>query len=530
MRSLSQRDKRPLSVRWWPLVPIGLVGGGTLYAVQVEGLSVLRPALDFTIAIGIINLAVYVWVRVFSRLRGTAQIATIGGVLAIQGALLLILRPDGFAGDGRIVFAWRWTPTPEERLIQFVPEKKETTLVANLADSSKTDSPAFRGADRAGRYRFPELDFNWNDHPPQELWRRPIGRGWSSFAVVGEYCVTQEQRDQYETVVCYELSTGDEVWRHQDETRFNEITSGAGPRATPTIHEGRVYTFGATGILNCIDGADGCVAWSRKIANVKPPLFGYVSSPLVYGQHLFITPGGKAGSLLALDRETGETVWSHGSRKAGYSSPQLFPTRNEDQILVFDATGLHGHDSVTGTTRWSFLWGDNSDDKVNVCQPCILSEPITTGQEDSEEYQMLISSGYGRGSALISVIHRSSGEWTAQSVWHATTLKSKFSDVIVHHQHAYGLDEGILTCISLADGTRRWKNGRYGYGQLILVNDMLMIQTELGRIVMVKADPSQFVEVAALDALSERTWNQPVVAGRFLLVRNDREAVCYELP
>jgi outer membrane protein assembly factor BamB len=173
-------------------------------------------------------------------------------------------------------------------------------------------------------------------------------------------------------------------------------------------------------------------------------------------------------------------------------------------------------DPATGKTLWTF------------------QEP-TTGRH---EYSMRSNHGKGvaytringRGVVLITVVHNSSVEWTAQEAWQAKTLKSKFSAVVVHDRYAYGLDNGILTCISLVDGTRRWKKGRYGHGQLILVNDMLLIQAESGRIILVKADPHTFNEVATLDALNERTWNHPVVAGRHLLIRSDREAVCYLLP
>lgn len=524
-------SKRPLPIRWWPLGPIGLAGCGLLYAVQVAGFSVIRPSRDFTIVIGLINLAVYVWARAWSRLQPRTQFVTIGLLVAIQATLLSILRLDGFAGDGRVLFTWRWTSTPEKRLGDYSSQAKERPSLANFTEPSETDSPSFRGADRTGQYRIPELDLNWKDHPPRELWRHPVGRGWSSFAVVGEFCVTQEQRDASEAVVCYRLETGDEVWRHLDETRFEEVTSGPGPRATPTIHEGRVYTFGATGILNCIDGADGRLAWSRQIAKDSVPiLFGYVSSPLVYGPNVLVTPGGQAGSIVAVDRDTGEIAWSKGSSRAVYSSPQLLHTGREVQFLVFDAKCLSGHDAVTGNTRWTFRWGDDSDERVNVCQPVMIHASAGIGRQAVQTNQLLISSGYGRGSALVSVACNSSDEWTVNEVWRANTLKSKFSSVVVHGGHAFGLDDGILTCISLADGTRRWKQGRYGHGQLILVNDMLLIQAESGRIVLVRANPEAFSEVAALDALSERTWNHPVVAGRHLLVRNDREAVCYLLP
>ncbi|MEJ7592578.1 MAG: PQQ-binding-like beta-propeller repeat protein [Planctomycetaceae bacterium] len=367
---MSDRDSQhsPVrSIRCWPMFLIALIGCGIFFVVQVRGWSLIRPGIDIQIFVGLFNLAVYIWVRAWSNLRRRAQISAIVFLLIAQAILLVMLRLDGFAGDGRIVVQWRWTPTPEERLAEFSTRTTSDLSRANLAQTFDTDSPGFRGADRAGLYGVPVLQLDWQSHPPRELWRHPVGRGWSSFAVVGAYCVTQEQRENLEAVVCYELGTGNEVWCHLDATRFEEYTSGPGPRATPTMYEGRVYTYGATGTLNCLDGSTGSVVWTRQIGpDVSPSLFGDVSSPLVYGQRVFVSPGGAAGSLVALDCLTGDLLWSEGSRKPGYSSPHLFLRQNMAQVLVFDAIGLHGHDAATGATRWSFPWGDNSDEQVNV--------------------------------------------------------------------------------------------------------------------------------------------------------------------
>lgn len=519
----------PAPIRWWQLLLIVLIGSGLLFAVQAGVVCVIRPSLDFMLIIGVTNVAIYIWVRRWSCLSRLKQILAVVFYIAIQLSVVLMFGLDEFAGNGRILFRWRWTPTPEQRLSDFSSKADKGRAIALLSEIQETDSPSYRGLDRTGRYRVADLGLNWIEDSPRELWRHPIGRGWSSFAVVGEYCLTQEQRDSQEAVVCYEVLSGKEVWRHLDRTRFEEVTGGPGPRATPAFHAGRVYSFGATGILNCLDGTDGRVIWSHNVAGGATPFFGYASSPLIHGNRVYITPGGEAGSIVALDAETGTMTWSRDSRKPGYSSPQLFPTGDEDQILVFDAAGLHGYGATTGERRWTFPWGDNSDEQVNVGQPVIV--PTLSGVDsESALHQILISAGYGRGCALISISHTTAGEWSATAKWHTKALKSKFSDVIVVEGYAYGLDEGILTCISLADGSRRWKGGRYGYGQVILVNETLLIQTESGRIVLVKVDPDQFLEVASLDALQDRTWNQPVVAGRMLLVRNDREAVCFELP
>jgi outer membrane protein assembly factor BamB len=208
MSSPSPRDVPPAHIRWWPLIPIVLIGSGLFYAVQVEGFSIIRPARDFTIIVGLVNVLIYIWIRTWSKLRKASQSATVIFLLAVQALLLLIFRFNEFSGDGRILFRWRWAGTPEQRLAEYSSTADERVVVANLAEIGETDSPSFRGADRTGRYHVPELNSNWHEQAPRELWRHPVGRGWSSFAIVGEFCVTQEQRSSCEAVVCYELRTG----------------------------------------------------------------------------------------------------------------------------------------------------------------------------------------------------------------------------------------------------------------------------------------------------------------------------------
>lgn len=518
------------TIRRTSLLLIGMVSAGFICAIQIFSISLFRPAWDLTLLICLSNLAVYLWIRTISRMRPYAQAVAIAILILINAATYFSLRLDGFSGDGRLILVWSWREMPDENLLKFSPLSPKDAGIANLTTTRKSDWPCFQGADRSGRVIAPNFSTNWHTSPPKELWRRPVGRGWSSFAVVGEFCVTQEQRQHEEMVVCYELRTGIEVWAHRDPVRFDEVTSGAGPRATPAIHNGRVYTLGATGILNCLDGGVGRVIWTKRIdALGVTPLFGFSSSPLISGPYIYITPGGPAGSLVAFDHTDGRLAWTTDVRKSGYSSPVVLRTKESEQILVFDALGLHGHDSNSGRTLWSFAWGDNSDERVNVCQPALIFPDANDSSSDRIP-QILISSGYGRGCSLVSLARLPEGKWTTRSEWQSKALRSKFSSIVVRGRFAFGLDQGILTCISLNDGNRKWKGGHYGYGQLILVNDLLLIQAESGMIALVNADPHRFDQLATLNALSERTWNYPVVAGRLLLVRNDREAACYELP
>lgn len=338
--------------------------------------------------------------------------------------------------------------------------------------------------------------------------------------------MTQEQRGGFEAVVCYELRTGHEVWEHRDLACFDEVTGGKGPRATPAIQEGRVFSLGATGILNCLDGRSGRPIWSRNIladSNTANRLFGMAGSPLLLNGLVIVSPGGEGSSLVAYDCQSGERVWRGGDVDASYSSPH-FAAFQTPQILNFNADGLFAHEAQSGRVLWSHAWISNPAERNNVCQPV----PLPSGDGQSDE-QVFISSGYGKGCALLDV-PQNGQDFAVRERWRNQNLKAKFSSVVRRGDHIYGLDDRILVCIDLASGDRCWKGGRYGYGQLVLVDDLLLVQAESGEVAVVEASISRHRELGRFAALSDRTWNHPVVAGNLLLVRNDREVACYELP
>ena len=186
--------------------------------------------------------------------------------------------------------------------------------------------------------------------------------------------------------------------------------------------------------------------------------------------------------------------------------------------MLFDATGLHAYHPETGIRQWSYDWGDGSDEQVNVCQPAAINEQ-----------EILISSGYGRGSALIDVVESDHGIWSVKTQWKSKRLRSKFASIVIKDGFAYGLDEGILACIDLSNGERRWKRGRLGHGQLLLCNDALIIQCESGEIALVRADPDTYQLIRQIKCFNDRSWNYPILVGNRLLCRNDREAVCFEI-
>ncbi|HVW37437.1 MAG TPA: PQQ-binding-like beta-propeller repeat protein [Pirellulales bacterium] len=281
-----------------------------------------------------------------------------------------------------------------------------------------------------------------------------------------------------------------------------------------------VYSFGATGLLNCLDRRSGRRLWSVDVLPDNESgnlIHGLSGSPLIVDDLVVVSAGGKGEkSLVAYDRKTGRCVWRAGDDPAGYGSPLVCTLAGRRQIVILNRPGLAAHDVETGRLLWTFPWANAAETNC--------SQPIPVGEQ-----RLFVSSGYGKGCALLQVELRKNGEWRVQPIWISRSLKTKFTSAVIHAGHAFGLDDGILCCVDLDDGRRRWKAGRYGHGQVLLAGDTLLVQCESGDVALVAADPAEYRELARFAALASKTWNYPALAGRWLVCRNDREAVCFEL-
>jgi outer membrane protein assembly factor BamB len=509
----------------------------------------------FIYAAPILSLALVGWAVASRGLSSGRRRASMAAAIVFAGATLTLVRTDGLTGDANSDFEWRWTPTAEERLLAraddedsaardraLTPAADETKPsvsesgnkspataaktdhptgdepALSEAEFSRVEWPGFRGRERNSIVRGVLIETDWSRTPPVELWRRPIGPGWSSLAVAGNRLFTQEQRGDAEMVSAYNVKTGENVWRHQDAARFWESNAGAGPRATPTVSNGRVYTLGATGILNALEARDGSTVWSRNAATdtgTTVPDWGIASSPLVVGD---VVIAATAGSLAAYDVATGKPRWFGPKGGWGYSSPHLATIDGVPQIVLVNGPGVIGVAPADGRVLWKHEWGGDS-----IVQPAVL-----TGGD------IIISSGSGlaaNSGTLRLTVARDSGQWLVTERWMSSGLKSYFNDFVVHQGHAFGFDGSILACIDLEDGTRKWKGGRYGHGQLILLADqnLLLVLSEDGELALVSATPDKFTEVARVAALEGKTWNHPALIGDLLLVRNGEEMAAYRL-
>ena len=441
------------------------------------------------------------------------------GVLALAGSTKLFRYEGSLDGSSVPNYVWRWAP---EKGAGMDSLSNLAVPAESFAESWKPEAfyraaPKFLGDERTGAIKGFRLNPDWDANPPKERWRRQIGLGWSGFAVSGPYAVTQEQRDEIELVTCYHLETGEPLWAHRNEARFEEGMGGNGPRATPQIDGAQVYALGATGILDCLNLANGTVRWTRNVLaenETKNPMYGKSGAPLVTEKHVIVTGGDSGPLLLAYDKMTGEPAWTSGEGAAGYASPVIFDVSGKRQIVSVNGKSVTGHAVEQGDQLWKWDW---SGTFPRPGQPQLIGDD-----------RILVTASYGLGSHLLKI----SPEFAVEHVWESNRMKTKFSSTCIKDGYAYGLDEGRLACISLEDGSRQWKDGRYGFGQNILVGDVLLVQAERGRVVLVETNPEELREIASIQALSDdnKTWNVPTLAGSYLLVRNDSEVACYNVP
>ena len=387
------------------------------------------------------------------------------------------------------------------------------------AVTDRASWPDFRGANRDGRYDAASIRTNWPSEGLPRLWKQPIGLGYASFVVANGLAFTIEQRRNREVAAAYDAATGREMWTNSWEGEFVESMGGDGPRATPTYHQGRLFVLGALGELRCLDASSGKVVWRRDIladnnaANID---WGMAASPLIVDDKVIVLPGGSAGrSVVAYHKTTGEPIWHALDDRQAYTSPMLATIAGVRQIVVVSATRVMGLVPEDGRLLWDYPWSTSQG--INVAQPVLL---------DGD--RIFMSAGYSHGAAVFEVA-KTAQTFTTRTVWENNRMKNKFSSSLLHKGHLYGLDESILACIDAATGELKWKAGRYGYGQVMLAGDHLIVLTEHGDVVLVKATPERHEEVASFSAIEGKTWNHPVIADGRLLVRNLREMAAFDI-
>ncbi len=377
----------------------------------------------------------------------------------------------------------------------------------------------FRGPHRDGRYTGPAIRTDWPAGGFDPVWSQPIGGGYASFAIAGGLAFTIEQRRDREVVAAYDVATGVERWTHAWPAHFREAMGGPGPRATPTWHGGRLYALGATGRLVCLDAATGGVVWARNILDdgaASNLTWAMSGAPLVVDDLVIVQPGGRDGwSVAAYDRLTGDVVWHGLDDLQSYTSPMLVALGGVRQIVVVTAARAAGLRPDDGALLWEYPW--RVPTVPNIAQPLVVGDA-----------RLFLSASYGKGAALIELTP-DGDRFTAATVWETNRMRNRFSSSVLIDGYIYGLDNAILACLDAATGALVWKGGRYGSGQLLAAGDHLVVLTERGDLVLVRATPERHEEVARFHALDGKTWNVPALADGRILVRNARQMAAFDL-
>ena len=493
------------------LIVLALIGTKRIVHESIAGGAM--GMLLYVLAIPIFSMVLVAWATVTSRFTTGARRVGLLIAIALGCALFAVVRTGGLTAEFNNDLHWRWSKTPEQRLLAQSTDESAAPATATTAPNDKSWS-GFRGPQRDGAVRGVRIKSDWSATPPVELWRRPIGPAWSSFAVDHGRLYTQEQRGDDEMVSCHDIGTGKLVWRHQDRARFYESNAGPGPRATPALNNGRVYTQGGTGIVNALDAETGNVVWTRNAVSdtgAKVPGWGIAGSPLVVNDLVVVAAAGK---LVAYDLATGQPRWFGPTDGTGYSSPQLMTINGVPQIVLLNSNGAASVSVADGKLLWQHEWPG-----VPIVQPALA----TNGD-------VLISVSESSGLRRLALA-QGAGGWNVQERWTTEDINPWFNDFVVHKGYAFGFNGSSLVCVNLEDGKLKWKGKRYGYGQLILLpdQDLLVVLGEQGELALVKAVADQFAELAHFPALEGKTWNHPVLAGDVLLVRNDHEMAAFRL-
>lgn len=468
----------------------------------------------------------FVWISDYQRCwrLWAAGLAVLAGLSTV-----ILFRLEGVNGEliPRLRLRWAASGTLDQ----------PTNQPVDLLTTTSADFSQFLGPGRTGAVENLALDDNWQQQSPQRLWSHGVGEGWSGFAAVNGYAVTMEQRGEQEWVTCYQVKTGELCWKHVIQARHQTFLGGVGPRSTPTIDEGNVYALGATGILRCLQGSSGRLIWQQDLlqlaatdltADLKAVAWGRSASPLLVDDKVVIPLGGPVDgpkiSLIALDKKTGKPLWRSGDRQVSYSSPTVMTLAGQRQVVTVNEDNVSGHDLQTGQVLWEHDWDGHSNAAASVSQPVAIAED-----------RLLLSKGYQQGAMVICIEptgkKNSSYPYVATPTWvNPSVLKTKFTNVALLDGFAYGLSDGILECVDLDDGTRRWKRGRYGHGQLLRVGRQLLVLSEKGTLYLVALSPQGLQVVGEIEVVQQKCWATLCLYGNQLLVRSVDQIACYELP
>ncbi len=365
------------------------------------------------------------------------------------------------------------------------------------------DWPHWRGPDWNGTTP-EEVPAQWPENGPTVVWEQSVGIGFSSVSVAQGRAYTMGNTNAQDTIWCCDAAKGDVLWKHTYPARLDPQWYEGGPTSTPTVSENRVFTLSKWGDVFCLDAATGAVVWQRDLGSegVRSNRWGFAGSPFIYGK-LVILNAGTTG--MALDRDTGRTVWSTGTNVTGYATPVLWKHRGQDTLLLFAQKHLVALDPAKGHEFWRYPFQTGYD--VNNTDPIIVHDRI-------------FITSYSRGCALLQVLN---GQ--PQTVYTNKNLSDHLSPGILQGEYLYSFSGEAHTvtdfrCLHVPTGTLKWTVKDPKFGSVISPHGKLLILTEKGELQLAEASPAGLRILARSQILSGVCWTPPTLANARLYARN----------
>jgi outer membrane protein assembly factor BamB len=381
-------------------------------------------------------------------------------------------------------------------------------------------------------------------------WEKPLSTGWSSPVVDGQKVFITDRLRNEERLLAFDARDGNPLWSVRNRVDFEPHAVGArhgnGPKATPVVHQGRVYSLGIAGWLQCVDAAHGAVLWKHNlpaefarqvplpdgrayvngtenvIVPTSPgqggavPLFGYTGSPLLADGRLILSVGGqRGGTVMAFDARSGDVLWKALDEHVSYSSPVPAAFGGVPQVVVMTGPRVVGLRLSDGALLWSHAFQIQYDESIST--PAIADE-------------LVLVTGDSRPLTALR-IRRDGEQFDKSLAWENNDLSSYLSSMLVHDGHVYGMaDDGRFACVRLRDGKTLWQGGEHGYYcSPVLAGEVLVCLNDKGQLSLIAADPTGYRELARGQAASSQTWTMPAVVGSLLFVRSADRLACFDL-